>query len=157
MLSRVQLFANPWTKPRQAPLSMEFSRQDYWSGLSCPTPGYFPDQGSNPRLLHLLHWQMDYVPLRHLGKLYFFHQRMKGCKLRLWSPGSPDRPRAGLLYRVRGEWAEFCRAALLLASDRSAGCSISAHGSLPPSWIECRVQHFCTRPTEPRLAAAILH
>ena len=122
------------------------------SGVGCHVllQGIFLTQGSNPCLLHLLHWQVDYVPLRHLGKLYFFHQRMEKCKLRLWSPGSPDRPRAGLLYRVRGEWAEFYRAALLPASDRSAGCSISAHGTLPPSWIECRVQHFCTWPTELR-------
>jgi len=33
LLSRVQLFATPWTANRQAPLSMEFSRQEYWSGL----------------------------------------------------------------------------------------------------------------------------
>ena len=41
MLSRfssVQLFATPWTVACQAPLSMEFSRQEYWSGLLCPLP-----------------------------------------------------------------------------------------------------------------------
>ena len=36
--SRVRLFATPWTVARQAPLSMEFSRQEYWSGLPFPTP-----------------------------------------------------------------------------------------------------------------------
>ena len=41
--SRVQLFATPWTVACQAPLSMGFSRQEYWSGLSCPTPGDLPD------------------------------------------------------------------------------------------------------------------
>ena len=35
MLSRVQLFVTPWTVACQAPLSMEFSRQEYWSGLPC--------------------------------------------------------------------------------------------------------------------------
>ena len=44
--SRVQLFLTPWTIPRQAPLSMGFSRQEYWSGLPCPPPGIFPTQGS---------------------------------------------------------------------------------------------------------------
>ena len=39
-----------------APLSMGFSRQEYWSGLSCPSPGDLLTQGSNP---HLLHWQAD--------------------------------------------------------------------------------------------------
>ena len=39
----------------QAPLSMEFSRQEYWSGLPFPTPGDLPHQRSNPCLLCLLH------------------------------------------------------------------------------------------------------
>ena len=51
-LSRVRLFATPWTVAYQAPLSMEFSRQEYWSGLPFPSPGIFPTQGSNPGLLH---------------------------------------------------------------------------------------------------------
>ena len=37
-LSRVQLFATPWTVAYQAPLSMGFSRQEYWSGLPFPSP-----------------------------------------------------------------------------------------------------------------------
>ena len=35
----------PWTVAYQAPLSMEFSRQGYWSGLPFPAPGHFPDPG----------------------------------------------------------------------------------------------------------------
>ena len=38
-LSHVQLFATPWTVAHQAPLSMEFSRQEYWSRLPVPSPG----------------------------------------------------------------------------------------------------------------------
>ena len=49
-LSHVQLFATPWTVACQAPLSMEFSRLEYWSGLPFPFPGNFPTQGSNPGL-----------------------------------------------------------------------------------------------------------
>ena len=48
MLSRfscVWLFANPWTVARQAPLSMGFSRQGYWSGWPCPPPGDLSDPG----------------------------------------------------------------------------------------------------------------
>ena len=44
-------FATPWSVVRQAPLSMEFFRQEYWSGLPCPPPGDLPIQGSNPHLL----------------------------------------------------------------------------------------------------------
>ena len=46
-LSRVQLFETLWTVACQAPLSMEFSRHIYWSGLPCPPPGIFPTQGLN--------------------------------------------------------------------------------------------------------------
>ena len=38
----------PWTAAHQAPLSMEFSRQEYWSGLSFPSPGDHPDSGIEP-------------------------------------------------------------------------------------------------------------
>ena len=48
-LSCVQLFATPWTVAHQAPPSMEFSRQQYWSGLPFPSPGYLPDPGIEPR------------------------------------------------------------------------------------------------------------
>ena len=48
-LSRVQLFGTPWAAARQAPLSMGFSRQEYWSGLPCPPPGDLPNPGIEPR------------------------------------------------------------------------------------------------------------
>ena len=64
--SRVQLFA---TVACQAPLSMGFSRQGYWSRLPCPPGGegggIFLTQGSN---MHLLHWQVDSLPLAPPGK-----------------------------------------------------------------------------------------
>ena len=44
-----QLFATPWTVAHQAPLSMGFSRQEYWSGLPFPSPGDLPDPGIEPR------------------------------------------------------------------------------------------------------------
>ena len=43
-LSRVRLFATPWTIAHQAPPSVRFSRQEYWSGLPFPSPGDLPDQ-----------------------------------------------------------------------------------------------------------------
>ena len=46
--SRVQFFVTPWTVAYSAPLSMEFSRQEYWSGLPCPSPGDFPDPKIQP-------------------------------------------------------------------------------------------------------------
>ena len=67
LFSRVRLFATLWTVALQAPLSMGFSRQGYWSGLLCPPPGIFLTQGSNLLLLHHLHcmWILD-----HFGNPY---------------------------------------------------------------------------------------
>ena len=45
LLSCVRLFETPWTVAYQAPLSMGFSRQEYWSGLPFPSPGVLPDPG----------------------------------------------------------------------------------------------------------------
>ena len=44
-LTRVRLFATPWTVAHQAPLSMGFSRQEYWDGLPFLPPGDLPDPG----------------------------------------------------------------------------------------------------------------
>ena len=54
--SYVQLFVTPWTVANQAPLSMGFPRQEYWSGLQCPPPGDLPHLGIEPRFPAL---QMD--------------------------------------------------------------------------------------------------
>ena len=48
-LSRVRLFATPWTITHQAPLSRAFSRPEYWSGLPCPPPGDLPNPEIEPR------------------------------------------------------------------------------------------------------------
>ena len=46
--TRAQFFVTPWTAGRQAPLSMEFSRQEYWSGLPLSSPGDLPNPGIEP-------------------------------------------------------------------------------------------------------------
>ena len=48
-LSLVQLFGTPWTVAHQVPLSMEFSKQEYWSGLPFPFSGDLPNPGMEPR------------------------------------------------------------------------------------------------------------
>ena len=48
VLSRILLFATPWTVAHQAPLSLEFSRQEYWSSFPLPTPSDLPDPGIEP-------------------------------------------------------------------------------------------------------------
>ena len=56
LFNSVLLFVSPWTRAPQAPLSMEFSRQKYWSGLPLPTP-----VGLNLRLLHFLFHQYNFI------------------------------------------------------------------------------------------------
>ena len=67
-LSCVQLFAITWTVACQAPLSMKFSRQEYWSGLPYPSSGDILGLGFYLHLLHLLDWQVDSFPLEPAGK-----------------------------------------------------------------------------------------
>ena len=59
LLSHVRPFATPWTVAHEAPPSVGFSRQEYWSGLPFPSPGDLPDQGIEPRSLTL---QADALP-----------------------------------------------------------------------------------------------
>ena len=66
-----KVFVTLWTVARQAPLSMGFSRQGYWSECHFLFQGIFPTQGSNLSLLpllYLLHWHVDSLPLSHWGK-----------------------------------------------------------------------------------------
>ena len=64
-LSRVQLFLTPRTVAHQAPPSMEFSRQEYWSRLPFPSPGDLPDLGIEPGSPTL---QADALPSEPPGK-----------------------------------------------------------------------------------------
>ena len=64
VLSHVQLFVTPWTVALQAPLSLEFSRQEYWSGLPCSPPGDLPNPGIKPGSPAM---QADYLPFELLG------------------------------------------------------------------------------------------
>ena len=83
--------ATLWAVALQAPLSMGFPRQEYWSGLPFPLPGIFLTQGLNLCLLHLLHWQVNSLPLRHLRNprlsLLCSLLHTPGCKSpSIWSP-----------------------------------------------------------------------
>ena len=64
-LSRVRLFATPWTVAYQAPPPMGFSNQEYWSGLPFPSPGDLPNPGIEPGSPTL---QVDSLPAEPAGK-----------------------------------------------------------------------------------------
>ena len=61
-------FATPWTVACQAPLSMGFPRQEYWSGLPFPSPGNLPNPGIQPESPAV---QVDSLPLSHLGPNFY--------------------------------------------------------------------------------------
>ena len=67
VLSHIRLFVTPWTVAHQAPLSTEFSRQEYWSGLPFPTPGDLPKPGS-PTL------EADTLTSEPPGDMYLFSE-----------------------------------------------------------------------------------
>ena len=54
---------DPWTAAHQVPLSIKFSRQEYWNELPFPPLGDLPNPGIEPVSIH--HWQVDSVPLSH--------------------------------------------------------------------------------------------
>ena len=64
-LSLVQLFETLWTVAHQAPLSMGFSRQEYWSGLPCPSAGHLSSPGVQPASPAL---QVESLLLSHRGR-----------------------------------------------------------------------------------------
>ena len=65
MLSCVWFFSTPWTVAHQAPLSMEFSRQEYWSKLPFSSPGDLPNPGIEPMSLASAAFHVDSLALSH--------------------------------------------------------------------------------------------
>ena len=77
MLSRVRLFVAPWTVACEAPLPIEFSRQEYWSNFLLQ--GIFLTQRSYLSLLCLLHWKADSFTTESLGKLLYLPHNKFRC------------------------------------------------------------------------------
>ena len=88
-LSHVLLFAAPWTIAWQAPLSMEFPKQEYWSGLPFPPPGNLPDPGIKPMSPALAGRSL---PLNHQGSpllIYItskYDSKISSCKRQMQEP-----------------------------------------------------------------------
>ena len=115
LLSHVQTFVSPRTIACLAPLSMQFSRQEFWSGMKFPTPEDLPDLGIEPAsltspalagrslpLYHLgspLHWKVDFKPLGHQGNLW--HAHLSICWI---SPGHPTSASATSECIPASEW-----------------------------------------------------
>ena len=83
----------PWTVACQASLSMEFSRQQYWSGLPFPSPGDFPDPGIKP---------VSPVSPTVAGRFFITYRRLSGRFFITEPPGKPLRSKSGVL--IRWDW-----------------------------------------------------
>ena len=95
------MFATPWTVAHQAPLSMEFSRQDYWSGWPFPSSGDRPDPEIKPRSPA---WWADSLPSGPPGKPHL----LLGTWLLLWCPvpaSIPSTPHPTILLYLPGSGA----------------------------------------------------
>ena len=86
--SYLQLFGTLWTVARQAPLSMGFFRQEYWSELSCPPPGDLPDPRIEPLSPMAPALQADSLPLSH-----------RGNPVSIYSFSNPRRPESAVMPR----------------------------------------------------------
>ena len=88
LLNRVWLFVTPWTVVRQAPLSMRFSRQEYWSRLPCPPPKYLP-------------WPKDWTHISSVSctgrqETFTTWPEKSMCRVKVNSMGYGFRPKVGL-------------------------------------------------------------
>ena len=100
LLSHVWLFATPWTVAHQAPPSMEFSRQEYWSGVPFPFLGDLPDPGIEPRSPAL---QPDALPSEPPGN------PRQGSPVTAWMGGAmekdwPKRVLIASYKRLEKDW-----------------------------------------------------
>ena len=108
VLSHVWFFGTPWTVACQSPLSIEFSRQEYWSGLPCPLPGDLPDPGVEPMSLASPALAGGFLPLCHLGSPQSQLLPWKpvsshwDCRI----PGSARQPRCWLWVEIQNN--AFC-------------------------------------------------
>ena len=116
--SAVSSSATPWTIALQAPPSMGFSRQDCWSGCNFLLQGIFPTQGLNLSLL----WQVDSLPLSHMGNPYL-----------MW------------------KWSEVAQSCLTLSDSMDCSPPGSLVHGIFQAWIlEWVAISYCRRSSRPR-------
>ena len=108
------LSAIPWTRVRQAPLSVEFFRQEYWSGLPFPSPGDLPNLGIEPaspayiyiytykRCNHHIWWK-SWVGIRLPGKIRRLAEKKKRPEDQNWRRGCSEPNTEGRGRRI-GSW-----------------------------------------------------
>ena len=126
--SCVQLFATPWTVAYQAPPSMRFSRQEYWSGLPFPSLGDLPDPGIKPRSSTL---QADALPSEPPGKRLWSLRALQSLTEALWKLWKVAATET-MVLEYQSSFMQSGPAGL----DSASGCGTSRHHCLPLSeWL----------------------
>ena len=152
-----KIFLQPFTFSLY--VSMGFSRQGYWSGLPCPASGDLPTQGSNPHLLCFLYWQVDSLPLSHLGSpelwrvLANFHSHPK---LGLWEP-RPLTPHPHVNHRMRvwlslntSSWAPpQCQYPAFLTLKGAVTHGLPLYKGVQLCAFQCTCVYMCVCPLLP--------
>ena len=105
--SHGQMFVTTWAVARQAPLSMGFSRQEYWSGLPCPPPGESSRPRDQTHISYVSYWQVSPLPLTLPGRAEVQNQRVGGSVL-------PLKPLGNVLALLFGSFSGL---------QESLGCS----------------------------------
>ena len=126
----VPLFSTPWTVAFQAPLSMGFSRQEYWSGLPLPPPGDLPDPGIQRTSSAL---QLDSLPLSHEGSLQgtgLPSTKSSEAESALWEAPGSSNPGRG-----RGS-CEGTRDAVVSADRSQLGPGSCLRGACLPRFLQ---------------------
>ena len=101
LLSHIGLFATPWTIAYKASPSMGFSRQEYWSLLPFPSPGYLPDPGIEPQFLALQSDSFPYEPSgKPLCRKWTMWSFKDGVPLHMW-----ERLSQSVVFSCRIFWA----------------------------------------------------
>ena len=145
-LSPVWLSATPWTVAHPVPLSMGFSRQEYWSGLPVPSPGDLPDPGMKPRCPT---WQADSLPSEPPGKpcntqptVNSSSQPVLGNSLILWISFSPRQSFLQSDWRQKSQCPQSLRLSTCpLRKASKTGTCINTHPCPFFLWKQ-RTRHF---------------
>ena len=125
-LSRVRLFATPWTVAYQAPPSMGFSRQECWSGLPFPSPGDLPNPGIESGFPH---FRQTLQRLSHQGTLLLSFEPYSCTTAFPGPPGTGSLPLPGIHFSL--EMSSVCSHAYLCL------CQFC----IPGAWV---TQHRCS-------------
>ena len=172
--SRVRLFATQWSIARQAPLSMGFSRQEYWSGLPCPPPGDPPDLWMEPMSLRSpalagrfftssVTWEALYNDTWEKKNHLFFWIKRNLCLFPLSEAG--ESPVLSLMLgdknplpfrESKGHNSETARCSCLRCAVGAAWEVVSLHVSISPAVLSSRRLVFCSLPFSGSLTEALL-